>query len=137
MGTGDSKSLSVTICCNGLDAVHRTVSGAQAFSKDCGLQEKQAARLAIIVEELVFNLVEHGGIGEQGVIELVLTHQDGVVSIALSDTGVAFDLRNAQSDQTIPDRGGGAGIDLVRAWADIVDYGSQGGRNRLILKMWL
>lgn len=137
MGAGDSKSLSVTICCNGVDAVHRTVSGAQAFSKDCGLQEEPAARLAIIVEELVFNLVEHGGVGEQGVIELVLTHQDGVISIALSDTGMAFDLRDARSGEAIPERGGGAGIDLVRAWADIVDYGSQGGRNRLILKMRL
>ncbi|WP_340315323.1 ATP-binding protein [Rhizorhabdus argentea] len=137
MGAGDSESLSVTICCNGLDAVHRTVSSTHAFSEACGLQEKQAARLAIVVEELVFNLVEHGGVDEQGVIELVLTRQDGVVSIALSDTGVAFDLRDAHPEEVIPDRGGGAGIDLVRAWADIVDYGSHGGRNRLILKMRL
>lgn len=113
------------------------VRGAQDFGERCRLDKGQAARLAIMIEELVTNLVEHGGIDENGVIELVLTREDGVIAIALSDTGVAFDLRTVESDHDIPDRGGGAGIDLVRAWADIVDYQSKNGENRLILKMWL
>lgn len=137
MGSRDSKSPSVTIRCNGIEAVHRMVVGAQAFSEECGLESGHGARLAIIVEELVYNLVEHGGIGDDGLIELVLTHERGVVGIALSDSGVAFDLRDAGSERETPERGGGAGIDLVRAWAEIVDYGSVAGRNRLLLKMWL
>ena len=113
------------------------VEAAQAFGIDRALAVDHAARLSIIVEELVYNLVEHGEVGEDGLIELVLTHEDGVVGIALSDTGVAFDLRGAESEEAIPERGGGAGIDLVRAWAEIVDYASVAGRNRLLLKMWL
>jgi serine/threonine-protein kinase RsbW len=113
------------------------VESAHAFSEACGLETGHAARLAIIIEELVYNLVDHGGIGEDGLIELVLTHDEGVVGIALSDSGTTFDLRDAETDEAIPDRGGGAGIDLVRAWADIVEYGSDAGRNRLLLKMWL
>jgi serine/threonine-protein kinase RsbW len=113
------------------------VEAAQHFGVDQALELDHAARLSIIVEELVFNLVEHGGMGEDGLIELVLTHQAGVVEIALSDSGIAFDPREAESDEAIPERGGGAGIDLVRAWAEIVDYEQDGGRNRLLLKMWL
>lgn len=113
------------------------VTGAQNFGELCRLDAGHAARLAIMIEELVTNLVEHGGIGEHGVVELILTQEDGVIAIALSDTGVAFDLRATESDEDIPERGGGAGIDLVRAWAEIVDYRSGNGENRLILKMWL
>lgn len=137
MGSRDSKSPSVTIGCNGVDAVSRMVAGAQDFAVQCRLDSGHAARLAIMIEELVTNLVEHGGIGEHGVIELVLSQEDGVIAIALSDTGEAFDMRSAKAGETIPERGGGAGIDLVRAWADIVDYQSTNGENRLILKMWL
>lgn len=113
------------------------VEAAQAFGAEWALEPSHAARLSIIVEELVFNLVEHGGMGEDGVIELVLTLDDGVVEIALSDSGVAFDLREAETEEAIPERGGGAGIDLVRAWAEIVNYEQDAGRNRLLLKMWL
>ena len=137
MGSSDSKSPSVTICCNGLDAIHRMVEATQDFAVQCALEAGHAARLAIVVEELVTNLVEHGGIGEEGLIELVLAHEGGVVQIMLSDTGHVFDPRGAQSDDEVPERGGGAGIDLVRAWTEIVDYGPDAGRNRLRLKMWL
>lgn len=113
------------------------VEAAQAFSEQCSLEPGHSARLAIIIEELVFNLVDHGQIGEDGVIELALTYDDGVVGIALSDSGVTFDLREAEAEEAIPERGGGAGIDLVRAWAEIVNYEQDGGRNKLLLKMWL
>ena len=137
MGANDSKSASVSVLCRGAEAVHQMVEAAQAFGIDRALTLDHAARLSIIVEELVYNLVDHGDIGEDGLIELVLTHEDGVVGIVLSDSGVAFDLRTAESEEEIPEQGGGAGIDLVRAWAEIVDYASDKGRNRLLLKMWL
>lgn len=137
MSPSDSNSATVTILCNGRDAVHRMVEAAQAFAIDRALELDHAARLSIIVEELVFNLVDHGEVGEEGVIELMLTDEGGVVGITLSDTGTTFDPRSAESEGEPPERGGGAGIDLVRAWAEIVDYGVHAGRNRLLLKMWL
>jgi anti-sigma regulatory factor (Ser/Thr protein kinase) len=137
MGSRDSKSAMATVLCKGADAVHRMTEAARSFGIVRALKIDHAARLSIIVEELVSNLVEHGEVGEGDMIELVLTHEDGAVGIALSDTGIAFDPRTAESEKDIPERGGGAGIDLVRAWAEIVDYASDKGRNRLLLKMWL
>src|SRR5690349_3434133 len=135
MGSSDSESPPVTICCNGTDAVHRLVEAAHGFSGDCRLSERHAAKLAIIVEELVFNLVEHGQVGDSGEIELLLAREADSVTIVLSDTGLAFDLRTTESAEVIPERGGGAGIDLIRAWAEVINYRSEAGRNRLDLRM--
>lgn len=135
MGSSDSNSSAATICCNGADAVHRMVEATLRFIDRHKLAAGNAARLAIVVEELVTNLVEHGGIGEDGLVELALERKAGLVRIVLSDTGPAFDPREAGANEEIPERGGGAGIDLVRAWTEIVDYGPHAGRNRLRLDM--
>lgn len=114
------------------------VAATQQFVDQCALEPGHAARLAIVVEELVMNLVEHGGIGEDGLIELAMTHDGEVIHIVLSDTGPAFDPRGGASpDAEIPERGGGAGIDLVLAWTEVLDYETHTGRNWLRLRMSL
>ena len=135
MDSRDSKSASVTIRCKGAEAVRRLADATQAFVAEHALPAGDAARLSIIVEELACNLSDHGEIGADGFVELVLVHEPGAIAIMLSDSGVAFDLRSAESGEAIPERGGGAGIALVRAWAEIVDYASEPGRNRLRLRM--
>lgn len=136
MASRDSYSASVTIRCIGETAVHSSVEAAQAFCTEVGLDGVATARLAIIVEELVANIVEHGGIGADDEIELVLRRDmDGPVSLVLSDVGIAFDPREAPADDMIPDRGGGAGLNMVRTWATILDYRREGGRNRLELQL--
>lgn len=135
MGARDSKSLSVTIRCDGAEAVGASAAAARAFALDHALPVDRAARLAILVEELVLNLVEHGGVDAAGEIELALSLEDGAIEILLADTGAPFDLREAAPGGAIPERGGGAGLDLVRAWAEIVDYRSADGWNHLRLRM--
>ena len=135
MSARDSKSPSVTIRCNGADAVGASAAAARAFGLDHALHIDSAARLAIIVEELVLNLVEHGGVDAAREIELALALEDDAIEIALADTGAPFDLREAAPGEVIPERGGGAGLDLVRAWAEIVDYRSADGWNHLRLRM--
>ena len=62
MGFSDSNSASVTIRCPGGEAVELMVRAAQTFGLDRALAVDHAARLSIIVEELVYNLVEHGDV---------------------------------------------------------------------------
>lgn len=137
MVSRDSKSASVIIRCKGAEAIHVMVEAAQAFCLDREMALEQGARLVIVVEELVTNLVEHGGVAEESMIELVLTQEQGAIGITLSDSGVAYDPRHHDSEAAMPDRGGGVGIDLIKAWTEIIDYGSHDGQNRLLLKMWL
>lgn len=136
MSARDSNSTSVTIRCIGDDAVRAGVGAVDGFCADAGLDGGDAARLAIIVEELVANIVEHGGGGATAAIELSLKRAGGgPVELVMSDDGVAFDPREAPGDAAIPDRGGGAGLNLVRAWASILDYRREGGRNRIELSI--
>lgn len=131
MSGRDSKSASVTIRCKGETALRESVEAARLFGIDTGLAAADAARLAIVVEELVVNLVDHGGMDPADAIELGLSRgPDGVIALVLIDEGAVFDPRTSDADAAIPERGGGAGLNLVRAWATIVDYRSEGGRNR-------
>jgi len=135
MGSGDSKSSSVTIRCKGGEAIGITVAAAQRFSAAEALGAPAVAHLAIIVEELVTNLVEHGGAGDRVEIELTLVREGSAVLIGLGDDGPAFDPRGVAPQDAIPERGGGTGLDLVRAWAEIVDYRWDRGWNRLDVRM--
>ena len=137
MMSGDSNSMSVTIRCNGDGAVHALVDGVQTFCLDTGLKPGHAARLLIVVEELVTNLVEHGGIGAGGTIELAVRQEEAAILITLGDDGPPFDPRGSVAGEAVPDRGGGAGIELVRAWAEMLGYVSAEGWNRLELRMAL
>jgi serine/threonine-protein kinase RsbW len=110
------------------------LSVAEGFSRDAALGETTAARLAVVVEELVSNSVRHGAGGRELVVTLVMEAQGDALRIALEDDGVAFDP-TAQREFTGPDArtGGGVGIALIRAWARELDYARIGGRNRVTL----
>lgn len=107
---------------------------ARGFASDSGLSAELSTRLVIVVEELVTNVVKHGlevGIVTvEGRLEL---HEQGV-SFVLEDNGIAFDPRaHPDPGGPHPVTGGGAGIPLVRAWADIREYRRERDRNRLEL----
>ena len=54
----------------------------------------------------------------------------------LVDNGAPFDLRLApEPGELPPERGGGAGLALVRAWAQVETYARVDDRNRL--ELWL
>ncbi|CAN5121812.1 hypothetical protein BH10PSE13_BH10PSE13_15000 [soil metagenome] len=122
---------------DGADPVHRAVTIARAFAGDHDMAANGAARLAILVEELVMNLFDHAGVVAGDRVELGLLREEAGVRLVLVDPGAPFDPRESpdDGDAKIPDRGGGAGLALVRAWAEIVEYRSAGGVNRLELRL--
>lgn len=125
----------VTIGCNGATAVAVLTEAARRFSADNGLAPTQAARLAILVEELVTNAVEHGGVEGDQRIDLTLAIEAEGMLLVLTDPGRAYDPRLHDASDDIPERGGGAGLDLVRQWADILAYRQEGNRNELRLRL--
>lgn len=135
MGGHESRSPSEPYRITGSDAVHLATDAAHQFSGAEGLGDGDAARLGIIIEELVTNLYEHGGVRNDDMIEVGLRREGEAVTISISDPGTTFDPRTVAMQDIPPERGGGAGIGLVKGWAEIVDYRSSGGRNRLDLRM--
>jgi serine/threonine-protein kinase RsbW len=92
------------------------------------------ARIAIIVEELVANIIEHSGSPPDQPISLALERCGAEIALTLSDGGMAFDpCAPVQLAEAPPERGGGAGLALVQSWASRMSYSRAGGRN--ILKL--
>ena len=95
------------------------------------LDDDELARFCIVIEELVANLYDHGGVDEADQVELSFRVDPEGIRVAIVDPGVPFDPWTAprRIDQT--GRGGGAGIDIITAWAHFIGYESAAGRNRL------
>jgi anti-sigma regulatory factor (Ser/Thr protein kinase) len=116
-------------------ATARAVLEAWSFSETVGLPADVADQLAIVVEELVANVVEHGGAPEDGLIRLRLARRASAVRIELSDPGTPFDPRAAEFHGPNAERGGGAGLALVKAWTTIDSWRFRDGRNELVLRL--
>ena len=114
-------------------AISKAITVAHEFVAECAAGADAQAKLAIVVEELVANIVEHGACAPGSTISLRLSALGGDIGVTLSDEGCAFDPRLAERPDAPPERGGGAGLALVRRWARIVDYSRADGRNLLTL----
>lgn len=111
------------------------LAAARSFVQRTGLGRDAAERLAIIVEEWVANVVEHGEPPAGSRIGLRLARGEGLIRITVTDAGRVFDPRTAAFGGPNIDRGGGAGLELMRAWSRAAAYGRRAGRNRLVLEM--
>lgn len=123
----------MTCTLRGKAAVTEASAAARRFGEAQWLAEDELARLSIIIEELVTNLYEHGGVQYDHEVELALLVEPGAIRITLRDPGTPFDPRSAPTPRARPERGGSAGIDIVRAWAVFVDYQTSNEGNRLEL----
>jgi len=111
------------------------LAAVRAFVAQAGLGRDPAERLAIVVEEWVANVVEHGEPPPDSRIGLRLACDGGLIRITVTDLGHAFDPRGAVFEAPNLQRGGGAGLELMRAWSRVAAYGRRAGRNRLVLEM--
>jgi serine/threonine-protein kinase RsbW len=114
--------------------VRRATQQASDFCAANHIATEAAQRIAIIVEELVANIVDHGRTVQDTVVTLLLERVPGETQLVLSDFGMAFDPRDWLDVHDVPpDRGGGAGLALVRKWATIEKYERLDGRNEVQL----
>ena len=118
---------------SGPDAVHEATNAALSFATANKFGVDDRARLAIVVEELITNLYEHGGLTESDDFELELSANAGEARLVLTDSGTPSDPACAQQSSQIPARGGGSGLALIRAWATQLSYHSSVSGNRLEL----
>ena len=109
------------------------------FSRVHGLADDERARLMVIFDELLTNVVTYGyeGAVGEGHIEAALSLEGNRLIMEFIDDGRSFDpLTTPPPDMDLPleERPiGGIGIAIVRALVDEIGYTREGNHNRLIL----
>lgn len=134
MSPRESNPVKLTCRLQGGGKIVEVIGAARAFGRSCSLADEDLVRLCIIVEELIANLHDHGGLTDRDEVELTLVAEPAYIHVTIVDPGKAFDPRTAPNSSQ-PERGGGAGLALVRAWAEIISYEVTGAGNRLELLM--
>lgn len=115
-------------------AIAKALELARDFIVRAACGPDSEARISIIVEEIVANIVEHGKAPPESVIEVELTALGADIGLTIADSGTFFDMREADlPEDAPPERGGGAGIALILHWAQVIGYERVDGRNVLRL----
>lgn len=87
-----------------------------------GLEEKNAARLELIVEEACLNVIEHAFDSDEiGYYDVIVERLPGKIVVAVEDMGLPFDVKKIeQNSQT------GLGMLLMKAFADEIHFKNLG-----------
>lgn len=120
---------------DGGETLADAVRASTAVLDGLGLADGDRNRLAILVEELLANLFDHGTGDVVAVLQLERTRDQ--VHLVLEDEGAPFDPRQAGPAEPNEERGGGVGLALVRAWPEALTYWPGPPTNRLDLLLRL
>jgi anti-sigma regulatory factor (Ser/Thr protein kinase) len=131
MSPRESNSDHLSRCLSGRSAIRDAASAAREFGESQWLGHDELARLCVVVEELVANLYDHGGLTDTDEVALDLTVEADGVRVSIVDPGVSFDPWRAPRKPDMLERGGHVGIDIVRAWASYISYSPSPEGNRL------
>jgi anti-sigma regulatory factor (Ser/Thr protein kinase) len=115
--------------------VMRAVEALREFGAERGLSERSIFGLAVALEETASNIVDHAlQRDSKQTFTVSLEHSGSAMSIELRDQGPAFDPTQATpKEETGSDPLGGWGIQLVRRFADEIQYRREAGANVLRL----
>lgn len=130
MDAGESNRGRKHLAVRGALAIRDAVAAARGFAGDAAIPQPEAAKLAIIVEELVANLYDHGGLSDDDLVEIELCADSDAVSLVLTAPGSPFHPGQPLAEGDIPARGGGAGLRFVQAWSVSIDHQHLDGKNR-------
>jgi len=109
----------------------------ERFCAENRLRTAVSFNVALVLEEMVLNLIDHAVGSATDRLDVRIELQPGRVVLVLEDDGVPFDPRSAPAfDKSKPlDQRGprGMGIHLVRSVTQDIAYERVGSRNRLRL----
>lgn len=109
------------------------------FAQRSGLSDKDLFALQIVVEELVTNVIDYGGVpaGEHAAT-VDLAVRDGVLSIVITDRGKEYNpLLREDPDVTLPAEErpiGGLGVHFCKKLTETQEYEHRDGCNVLTLR---
>jgi anti-sigma regulatory factor (Ser/Thr protein kinase) len=113
-----------------LDLLPGTIGLVREIAGKLGLDDRDAYRLELVVEEACVNVIEHAFEGETGSFDITLIRRPGQIVVAVEDRGLPFDYKNLEAGQP-----SGLGTVLMKAFADEVHFqnlGRSGKRVELV-----
>jgi anti-sigma regulatory factor (Ser/Thr protein kinase) len=115
-----------------VQTIPRLTHDVAAFLRSAGVDARAVHHVSLVVEELLTNILDHGG-GSERPASIALTVEADRVSGEIGDWGKPFDPRDAPPpDLTTPledRRVGGLGVHLVRRLTTTLDYRRRGNQN--------
>lgn len=133
MNPRESNPDELSLSLHGNRAIGQAADAARKFGEAQRLEDDDLARLCIVIEELVANLYDHGGVTEREEVHLSMARDPVGVRVTISDPGSPFDPWSGPRAAESSARGGGAGLSLIQAWAVLIEYRSTDEANRLEL----
>ena len=108
------------------------------FAESMSWPDDSTFKVKLVLEEILMNVISYGGDStHRPRIILNLSQRDDLVSMEISDDGIAYDPLTSPSpdlESELEDRPiGGLGIYLVRELMDGVSYRFENGRNHLLV----
>lgn len=108
------------------------------FAREAGLSDKDLFALQIVVEELVTNVIDYGGLQDgEHAVRVELSAANGQMVIRLIDRGIEYNpLLREDPDVTLPAEErpiGGLGVHFCKKMTDTQEYARHDGCNVLTL----
>lgn len=132
----DNNPALTAVCALAADqsAIAAAIDHAKTFASSASCGAEAEARLLILIEEAVSNIIEHGNAPPDSKIGIEIAAIGADIGVTITDAGSYFDPRDHDPGPVvISERGGGAGIALIQAWSMLIDYAETDGRNTLRL----
>jgi sigma-B regulation protein RsbU (phosphoserine phosphatase) len=123
------------------EILEKVAGFAETMAREAGFDAREAGRLVLAVDEVVSNLIRHGG-SDENRFAMELTPLGGGLEITVIDWGEPFDFeaksRQYSGTASLEQKPGGIGLYLARQSVDELRYvpGAEDG-NRLTLVKYL
>jgi anti-sigma regulatory factor (Ser/Thr protein kinase) len=121
-----------------LAEIGRLTEAFESLAGELQLPSAATFELTLVLDELLTNVINYGGIPSDGErIRVEFRADDDALEITISDPGKPFDPRGTRQpdiDAALEDRKiGGLGVHLVRNMVDVFTYRYEHGRNLVTL----
>jgi serine/threonine-protein kinase RsbW len=126
------------------DEVSTASEWLETMARECGLPEKTRFNMQVCLEEVLTNIVKHGGrevqkaFGEPLTISVSIAVEGMETLLIIEDEGLPFDVAAAEAhaiDKPLSEvKPGGLGVQLIKSFANEFSYERGGLGNRVTLR---
>lgn len=118
--------------------VGQAIEAFERFGRARDVPDGLAWRVKLALDEILSNVVRHGGLDERSPIDMTFSFEAGVVGVEIVDAAAAFnpllapapDASRPLAARTV----GGVGITIVKGLMDETRYERRDGRNHFVMR---